>query len=78
VFEPPAEHRGNAARAIFYMSVRYDKELPEKLEATLRQWHRDDPVDAAEIERCDEIERLQGNRNLFIDRPELVDLIADF
>jgi deoxyribonuclease I len=78
VFEPPPEHRGNAARAIFYISVRYEKPIPEKLEATLRQWHEDDPVDEEETLRCDEIERIQGNRNLFVDRPELVELVEDF
>ncbi|HEV2292239.1 MAG TPA: endonuclease [Tepidisphaeraceae bacterium] len=78
VFEPPAEHRGNAARAIFYISVRYEKELPAKLERTLRQWHEDDLVDEEETLRCDEIKRIQGNRNLFVDRPELVELVEAF
>lgn len=78
VFEPPVEHRGNAARAIFYISVRYEKELPTKLEVTLRKWLQDDPVDDEETERCNEIERIQGNRNLFVDRPKLVELVKDF
>ncbi|MFC2103994.1 GEVED domain-containing protein [Bacteroidota bacterium] len=36
------------------------------------QWHLDDPVDAAEIERNGEIETYQGDRNPYIDHPELV------
>lgn len=77
-FEPPAEHKGNVARALFYFSVRYKLQLDAIQEANLRQWHIEDPVDAEEMERNDIIFQAQGNRNPFIDSAELVDLIADF
>ncbi len=77
-FEPPAVHKGNVARALFYFSVRYEIKIDADEEEALRQWHKDDPVDAAERTRNAEIEKLQGNRNPFIDRPELVGKIANF
>lgn len=42
----------------------------ESLE-TLLQWCQDDPVDTWEMSRNDSIENIQGNRNVFIDYPEL-------
>ncbi len=77
-FAPPTEHRGNVARALFYFSVRYKIPIDAVQERYLRQWHRDDPVDASEIERNDQIEELQWNRNPFIDFPHLVASISDF
>jgi deoxyribonuclease I len=77
-FEPPATHKGNVARALFYFSVRYSIKIDADEEAFLRQWHKDDPVDAEERTRNEEIEKLQGNRNPFIDRPELVGKISNF
>jgi hypothetical protein len=87
--EVPARERGNLARALFYMAVRYqgdDESLtpdlklvrgkPEKDSldtgglCTLLQWHADDPVDEAERQRQEQIFRLQGNRNPFVDHPE--------
>ncbi|MBS1970789.1 MAG: endonuclease [Bdellovibrionales bacterium] len=78
VFEPPREHRGNVARALFYFSTRYDLPIDPRLEAVLRKWHKDDPVDDEERDRNEKIMKLQGNRNPFIDYPELVDKINDF
>lgn len=78
VFEPRSKFRGNIARALFYFSVRYSYAIDPAQERVLRQWHRDDPVDANEKLRNDRVEQIQGNRNPFIDRPELVDQIADF
>lgn len=46
----------------------------ENLEVLLR-WHLEDPVDEWEIERNEAIYQFQGNRNPFIDHPELVALI---
>lgn len=77
-FNPPAEHRGNVARALFYFSVRYKIPIDSIQEKFLRQWHRDDPVDGHEEERNDQIEVLQWNRNPFIDFPHLVDAIDNF
>lgn len=76
-FEPPDEHKGNVARAIFYFAVRYKIDIPAEEEAYLRQWNRLDPVDDAEKLRNEKIYQLQGNRNPFIDDQELVYLIQD-
>ena len=38
---------------------------------TLLQWCALDPVDTWEMERNDLIQQIQGNRNVFIDYPEL-------
>jgi deoxyribonuclease I len=77
-FEPPSEHKGNVARAIFYFSVRYKMPLDGVQERYLRNWHREDPVDRDERERNETISRHQRNRNPFIDSPELVDQVEDF
>lgn len=77
-FEPPASHKGNVARALFYFSVRYSIHIDEDEEGFLRKWMKDDPVDEAERVRNDRIQEIQGNRNPFIDFPELVDDIQDF
>lgn len=78
VFEPPAAKRGDVARALFYVSVRYDKAMPDDMEATLRRWHLADPPDAAERARNGRIADLQGNSNVFIEQPKLVGRIGDF
>lgn len=77
-FEPPNEHKGNVARALFYFSIRYKISISPQQEAYLRSWHEQDPVDAEEMERNDLIEKMQGNRNPFADQPELVSQIRDF
>jgi endonuclease I len=77
-FEPPENHKGNVARALFYFAVRYDMKIEQHEEMFLRQWNIVDPVDSAEIERNDKIQELQGNRNPFVDDPQLVDLITNF
>ena len=77
-FEPPLSHKGNVARAIFYFSIRYKMPIGDAQEEFLRRWNQLDPVDDAEMARNNEIEKLQGNRNPFIDHPELIDQISDF
>ena len=78
IFEPPVAHKGNAARALFYFSVRYHIVLDPREEAFLKAWNRLDPVDQAERDRNDAIYKVQGVRNPFVDHPELVDEISDF
>lgn len=78
VFEPPQNHRGNVARALFYFSLRYDLPIDPTQEAFLRKWSKEDPVDEDEIHRNDEIFKAQGNRNPFIDFANLEDRINDF
>lgn len=78
VFEPPVEHRGNVARALFYFSVRYGMDIDSEQESVLRKWHEQDPVDDAERIRHDEIKEIQGNVNPFIENPHWVDTVSDF
>ena len=81
VYEPRDQHKGDAARAIFYMATKWNGtggtwELPNPIDfivqygqdqEVLKQWHLQDPPDAWEIARNDFIESEQGNRNPFID-----------
>ncbi len=51
----------------------------EKIYAALKQWNEEDPVDDNEKYANDYIEsKLQGNRNPFIDYPQLVDSVLDW
>lgn len=77
-FEPPHEHKGDVARALFYMAVRYDERISDHEEFILRQWDIMDPVDEKEIARNDRVEQLQGNRNPFVDDSALTNLIQNF
>lgn len=77
-FEPPPAQRGNIARALFYFSVRYSLPITSTEEYYLKKWNKEDPVDQAEEERNNIIHEEQGNRNPFIDYPELADQIRDF
>ena len=71
-FEPPSEHKGNVARAIYYFSTRYRMKIDAVQARYLKAWNEEDPVDLEELERNDSIMKLQGNRNPFIDFPELI------
>lgn len=77
-FEPPTSHKGNVARALFYFSTRYRIKIEASEEAFLRKWHMEDPVDAEEKLHHEQIFAVQGNRNPYIDRPELVEEIPNF
>lgn len=78
-------YRGDIARILFYMAVRYDKlEIIDDDNAAtglasyqigklsyLLKWNLDNPVSQREIHRNDAIYKgRQGNRNPFIDHPE--------
>jgi hypothetical protein len=78
LFQPPAKHRGNVARSLFYFSTHYGLPISKKQEAALRQWHVADPVDAQEIAKHEIVVGHQNVRNPFVDFPQLVDQIADF
>lgn len=78
LFEPPTEHKGNVARALFYFSIRYKMKIPANEERVLRRWNEIDPVDEAEMERNNQIHYAQGNRNPFIDFPNLANYINKF
>jgi len=76
-FEPGAG-KGAVARATFYFLVCYPKKvrtasMPAARLAVLKEWHAADPVSEWEKHRNQAIFRIQGNRNPFIDFPELGD-----
>lgn len=84
-YEPPLSAKGDVARSIFYMAVRYGFTVNEtggrgetayhgKL-SDLLEWNELDPVDPYEIRRNNVIYGYQNNRNPFIDHPELVKYI---
>lgn len=72
-YEPRPTHKGNAARAIMYMSVAYNFNLDGNVNSTkqsqalLKEWHFADLPDDYEIARHEYIYNQQGNRNPFID-----------
>lgn len=76
VYEPRPEHKGDVARALFYMCVAYHNvkghnwSLPAtQNQNVLKQWHEQDPPDSIEIARHELIFNWQKNRNPFIDFP---------
>ncbi|RHW42893.1 endonuclease [Neobacillus notoginsengisoli] len=90
-WEPPNRVKGDIARMLMYMAVRYegngeiDLELADRVntyplplhgkQSVLLQWNKLDPPDAFEKKRNDVIQSIQGNRNPFIDHPEWADTI---
>lgn len=77
-FEPPQNHKGDVARAMFYFAIRYQKEIDSQQEYYFKLWHKIDPIDDNEIYRNNEIVKYQGNSNPFITNPELIEKITDF
>jgi len=76
VFEPREDHKGNAARAIMYFYTMYPQvgQITSVASVeTLCAWHAADPPDAREIARNDGTEQYQGNRNPYIDLPQLAE-----
>lgn len=75
-FEPREDHKGNVARAVFYFFTMYPTQAGSITSVgnlnTLYQWHLSDPVDAAELARNNAIEQYQGDRNPYVDQPNLV------
>lgn len=73
MFEPNDEVKGDVARILFYLLVRYqesDSYSITKAASSMRmllEWNRLDPVDNLEITRNEEAAKIQGNRNPFID-----------
>ena len=92
VFEPIDEYKGDFARAIMYMSVRYygedsgwkTSDMTNKSEIKswaidmLLRWNELDPVSQKEIDRNNAIYNdYQHNRNPFVDHPEYARMIWD-
>lgn len=78
VYTPPAPHRGNVARALFYFSMHYNLPISKAEEDILRRWHKNDPIDEKETLRHEAIAKHQNVRNPFVDYPELVQRVSDF
>ncbi|MBN2766353.1 MAG: endonuclease [Paludibacteraceae bacterium] len=90
-FEPADEYKGDFARSYFYISTIYQDfenlwNSPMMQNNTypvwtswakdlLLKWHRQDPVSAKELARIEAVYNIQGNRNPFIDYPELAEYI---
>ena len=90
VFEPADEYKGDFARAYMYVALVYDdinwtyhymynKESYPTLTPwainMLLEWSRKDKVSQKEIDRNNIVEQYQGNRNPFVDFPELAEYI---
>ncbi|WP_274475721.1 endonuclease [Mangrovimonas aestuarii] len=73
---PGDEWKGDVARMILYMNLRYNESINDvgDLELFL-QWNAEDPVSPFEEHRNNEISKVQGNRNPFIDNPYLATVI---
>lgn len=94
-FEPIDEFKGDVARILLYMSVRYQNQFKtwtntdfarvkgldplkgfrDEYLQVLIAWHELDPPSQKEKDRNDKIFNRQGNRNPFVDFPQLVDYI---
>ena len=78
-FEPLDNAKGDVARICLYVYVRYGGELSKCSSITnvfqsidvLLEWCALDPVDTWEMGRNEVVYAIQGNRNVFIDYPEL-------
>lgn len=91
VFEPIDEYKGDIARALMYVSVRYYQEdsnwdisdmtnksvIKDWAMTMLLRWHEDDPVSEKEINRNNAVYGKQNNRNPFVDNPEFAEMIWD-
>ena len=91
VFEPIDAYKGDIARAMMYVSVRYYGEdskwgnsdmttksvIKDWAIAMLLRWHEQDPVSQKEIDRNNAVYTRQGNRNPFIDNPDYAEMIWD-
>ena len=92
-FQPGKGQRGEVARKLFYMDIRYDNDSTLNLRLqksttsgegknfalgdlyTLLKWHCQNAVSPDENVRNNGVQSWQGNRNPFIDYPELVEKI---
>lgn len=90
VFEPADEYKGDFARTYFYMATTYQDYtwkwtymVSDGAYPTLKpwaynlllDWARRDPVSQKELDRNEAVYMIQGNRNPYIDFPELAEYI---
>lgn len=69
-FEPREQHKGNAARAVFYFVAIYQSSANQNFfdqqKNDLYNWHYLDAVDSDELARSSAIAGYQGNENPFV------------
>ena len=86
-FYPGEGYRGATARILMYVQTRWEAEDNLRFVNTtgsagsigkiedLMKWHIEEPPTAEEIKRNEEVFKIQGNRNPFIDHPEYAEMI---
>lgn len=86
-FYPGDEWKGDVARMMMYMHLRYgnrctanqvsigEHNFHEDMPDIFLQWNAEDPVSEYELVRNEVLQTMQGNRNPFIDNPYLATLI---
>ncbi len=86
-FYPGDEWKGDVARMMMYMYVRYqsqclavvvgsgDTSYSEDMPDIFLEWNAEDPVSESEMNRNNVLNNVQGNRNPFIDNPYLATII---
>lgn len=77
-FYPGDADRGDIARILLYMHVRWGLTINTSTVGDLNlllRWHKQDPVDNFERNRNELIYTYQGNRNPFIDYPDFAERI---
>ena len=77
-YEPADNVKGDVARIVLYVHVRWDSawgatNITSVFQSVdvLLEWCELDPVDTWEMGRNEVVQSIQGNRNVFIDYPEL-------
>ena len=73
VVEPRNIARGNIARSMLYMHSRYKIPVNKDTLSLFKVWNKIDPPSKQEKARNNIIERMQGNRNPYIDKPGIVE-----
>lgn len=73
IVEPRQIARGNIARVMLYMHSRYVIPIDKNSLALFKVWNKIDPPSKQEMFRNNIIERIQGNRNPYIDKPSLAE-----
>ncbi len=83
-YEPNDNVKGDVARIVLYVYVRWytswgANSVTEVFQSVdvLLDWCELDPVDTWEMGRNEVVQKIQGNRNVFIDYPELAWLLFD-
>jgi deoxyribonuclease-1 len=79
-YEPRDFHKGAAARAMMYFVIRYQDyaNFFAPQQAVLKEWNRTFQPTAIHVKRNTDVQTYQGNRNPFVDYPELADRITSF